>query len=338
MVAAQRTAVEHGFDFMRFAQLDISQDPRTQGFAETGFDALIGYNVVHATPDIVRCLSHLAGLLAQGGLLMLAETVRPRRWTDMIWGLAEAWWCYEDEALRGGGPLLALDSWERRFATHHFENVITLPGDSERRAKTDSGLVLAQRASLVSNEGSKSFVDDDRRWQLRKLEDIKRSGGEVLVARADVTNKFQMQNVVDQARQRFGAIHGVIHAAGVLGQRLIQTKTAEQAQVILAPKVAGTRVLETLLDEQELDFFVMCSSMASTRPIAGQVDYCAANAFLDAFAHEASRHHAKHVSVNWGFWQELGMIDKSDMPQSAKQDIVEEIEAQRLVPRRGGGL
>lgn len=325
VVAAQREAAEGGIDFMRFAQLDISRDPGEQGFVETGFDAVVGYNVVHATPDIARCTGYLAGMLKPGGLLMLAETVRPRRWIDMIWGLAEAWWCYEDESLRGAGPLMDLDAWERALEAPHFEHVLTLPETGPRRAKSDSGLVLAQRTSRAASPDSMRTPGDGPR-RTRQLEKIAQAGGEVLVIQADVTNRSQMQNAVAQARERFGAIHGVIHAAGVLGQQLIRTNTAAQARAVLAPKVAGTRVLEEVLDGHDIDFFASCASLASNMPIVGQTDYCAANAFLDAFAQEAPRGNTRRVTIDWGFWQELGMIEKSNMPQPAKQAIVDEIQ------------
>jgi hypothetical protein len=87
----------------------------------------------------------------------------------------------------------------------------------------------------------------------------------------------------------------------------------------LEPKVQGALVLNTLFKEEPLDFFVLFSSLTSILGGAGQVDYCGANAFLDAFAHHFEPKDWKRlVSVNWDTWQEVGMAVKTDVPHSLK--------------------
>ncbi|MCU0532542.1 MAG: SDR family NAD(P)-dependent oxidoreductase [Hydrococcus sp. Prado102] len=136
--------------------------------------------------------------------------------------------------------------------------------------------------------------------RVRALEEL---GAEVLVIQADVTNLEQMQQMVQKVGDRFGEIHGVIHAAGVPGAGLVQLKTPEMAAKVLEPKVKGTLVLNTVLKDIKLDFLALFSSMTSLYGGFGQVDYCAANAFLDAFAHDNSRHQINTVSINWDWWQ-----------------------------------
>jgi hypothetical protein len=90
---------------------------------------------------------------------------------------------------------------------------------------------------------------------------------------------------------------------------LLQRKRPEDAAAVLAPKVAGTLALEAALDAEapEAEVVVLFSSVTSiTGGGPGQADYCAANAFLDAFA--TARAAAPHprrrtVSVSWGEWQ-----------------------------------
>jgi natural product biosynthesis luciferase-like monooxygenase protein len=78
---------------------------------------------------------------------------------------------------------------------------------------------------------------------------------------------------------------------------------------VLSPKVRGVRVLEQVLGDTPLDFFALCSSRSSILGGFGQVDYCAGNAFLDAFAHEHARHHSGlTVSIDWDAWAEVGML------------------------------
>lgn len=116
-----------------------------------------------------------------------------------------------------------------------------------------------------------------------------------------------MRLALELARDRFGAIHGVIHAAGVPGGGLIQLKTREEAARVLRAKVQGTLVLESLLAHAPLDFFVVCSSLASVLGGLGQVDYCAANSFLDAFVARQSTLGRTALSIDWDRWREVGM-------------------------------
>jgi hypothetical protein len=113
-----------------------------------------------------------------------------------------------------------------------------------------------------------------------------------------------MRAVVEQTQATFGTLHGVLHTAGLPGVGLTQLKTAEQAALVLAPKVQGTLVLERVLAEHHLDFLALFSSITSTTGGGpGQIDYCAANAFLDAYAHSRTGAGQQIVSIDWGEWQ-----------------------------------
>jgi acyl transferase domain-containing protein len=141
----------------------------------------------------------------------------------------------------------------------------------------------------------------------RTIRDLEARGAEVLALRADVADREAMQAALDQARARFGALHGVIHAAGVPGGALIQQVGREQAFVVQAPKVRGVLVLTELLAGTPLDFFILCSSVASLLGGMGQADYTAANAFLDAFAQAGPLRGVPVVSINWDAWRDVGM-------------------------------
>ncbi|HJT58207.1 MAG TPA: SDR family oxidoreductase, partial [Ktedonobacteraceae bacterium] len=170
-------------------------------------------------------------------------------------------------------------------------------------------LILTARKGLPSRSEWASILEsqgdtDGIGRQIRKMQLLEALGAEVLVMQADVANEAQMQTVIQQAIASFGTIHGVLHAAGVPGVGLMQLKTAEQAAQVLAPKVQGTRVLERVLQGLPLDFLVLFSSITSTTGGGpGQVDYCAANVFLDAYAHRHFAQHGMTVAINWGEWQ-----------------------------------
>jgi amino acid adenylation domain-containing protein len=141
-------------------------------------------------------------------------------------------------------------------------------------------------------------------------------GAEVLVARGDVTDESAMSAVVSTARERFGAVHGVVHAAGVSGGGMIQLKGLDASSRVLAPKVRGTRVLERVLAGEALDFFLLCSSITAVLGGFGQVDYCAANAYLDVFARSrASRRGTFYAAIDWDRWRDVGMAARPEAAQ-----------------------
>jgi acyl transferase domain-containing protein/acyl carrier protein len=114
-----------------FALLDITRDPATQNLPLGTFDAILGANVVHATPRIEETLGHLRSLLAPGGLLALMETVRRQRWADLVWGLTEGWWSFADAPLRTESPLLGPEAWEDVLGRAGFEGVRAWPRGEE---------------------------------------------------------------------------------------------------------------------------------------------------------------------------------------------------------------
>ncbi|HVU51597.1 MAG TPA: SDR family NAD(P)-dependent oxidoreductase, partial [Polyangia bacterium] len=136
-------------------------------------------------------------------------------------------------------------------------------------------------------------------------------GAELFVTHADVTNLFQMRGVMKEARARFGAITGVIHAAGVLEEELVPAKTLESAARVMAPKVKGALVLDALAREAEaageppLELFLMFSSVSAVLGPRGAIDDASANAFLGALALErAGRSPEATIAVDWGGWRE----------------------------------
>ena len=183
--------------------------------------------------------------------------------------------------------------------------------------ETRARLALIGRSRLPEKENWQAWIDahdssDEISGRLRALQAMEKAGAELLYFAADVADSGQMQDVVEQIHRRFGGINGVIHSAGVPAGGLIQLKTREMAEPIFASKTTGTLVLDSLIDNEKLDFFLLCSSVASILGSAGQVDYTAANAFLDAFAQaRTGKNGCSVVSINWDAWNEVGMAVKA---------------------------
>jgi NAD(P)-dependent dehydrogenase (short-subunit alcohol dehydrogenase family) len=155
--------------------------------------------------------------------------------------------------------------------------------------------------------------------RIRKLLTLEDLGSLVLTAAADVTNLEQMRAVLADAEAQFGRIHGVIHAAGIAGGGVMQRKSAIQAAQVLGPKVRGTQVLLGLLKDRDVDFLALCSSVNALLGGLGQVDYCAANAYLDAVAQQHAAGRPRVVSINWDTWAEVGMAVNTDVPSHLEE-------------------
>jgi acyl transferase domain-containing protein len=151
---------------------------------------------------------------------------------------------------------------------------------------------------------------------IKALLEIEQMGAEVEVLVAESSDRQQMQHALDEIYEKFGTINGVMHAAGIVRAGLIQAKTKEVADSVLAPKVYGTMILFDLLKDASLDFLVLFSSITSVITPYAESDYSAANSFLDAFAPFANAKTKFHtLTINWPGWKEVGQLaDLKIMP------------------------
>ena len=137
---------------------------------------------------------------------------------------------------------------------------------------------------------------------------LRDSGAEVVVVQVDVTNIARMREVMAEIRSTHGGLHGIVHAAGVIDDRPLLEKEQVDIERVLAAKVYGTLVLDELTRDQPLDFFVIFSSTSAITGPAGQLDYVAANAFVESFA---QANPDRITSIAWGAWADVGMAVES---------------------------
>ncbi|MCP4937244.1 MAG: SDR family NAD(P)-dependent oxidoreductase, partial [bacterium] len=171
------------------------------------------------------------------------------------------------------------------------------------------GLLRNYEANLILV--GRSALSEDRAYRLQQLNDL--GVGTVTYLPADISSLEETTLVVNQARARFGSIQGIIHAAGVIEDSLIPQKTLPQLRAVVAPKVMGAIHLDYLLATEDLDFFVLFSSVTALWGNIGQADYAYANSFLDGFASyrhtlvEQGRCQGQTLSINWPLWKNGGM-------------------------------
>ena len=168
-------------------------------------------------------------------------------------------------------------------------------------------IVLVSRGAVPGrDEWDRPATARDAR-RIAALREIEALGGQVLALQADVTDIAQMRDAADRAARAFGPLAGVIHAAGAIDDAPLAAKDAGGVQAVLAPKINGLRVLEEVFPDGSIDRLILFSSTSTlTRP-AGQVDYIAANEYLNAYAKSRAGGRTRVTAVDWGVWAEVGM-------------------------------
>ncbi len=156
-----------------------------------------------------------------------------------------------------------------------------------------------------------SGASDRMARRLRTVQSLEALAGTLLVVDADVCNIGEMQAAVAKATETFGTINGVIHAAGVIDDAPLLAKSSAEVEDVLAPKLHGTLVLDKVFEDGALDWLVLFSSTSTITAPAGQVDYVAANEFLNAYAHARAGDETRVTAVDWGIWADVGMAADS---------------------------
>jgi NAD(P)-dependent dehydrogenase (short-subunit alcohol dehydrogenase family) len=144
------------------------------------------------------------------------------------------------------------------------------------------------------------------------LRRIKEAGGQALYRSVDLRDGEAVVAVINEVRAEYGAVRGMIHGAGVLADRLIKDKTAEQFERVYSTKIDGLRNLLAAVADDALRFMVMFSSSTGRYGRTGQVDYAVANEILNKTAQQqaALRPDCRVLSLNWGPW-DGGMVTPS---------------------------
>jgi acyl transferase domain-containing protein/acyl carrier protein len=202
------------------------------------------------------------------------------------------------------------------------------------------GLGVAIAEHLARTSGARLVLvgrtplDERARRALDERLGVGRNGMHAIYPVADVADAARMREVIAETLRQFGEISGVIHAAGVAGGGAVQLKSRDAVATVLAPKVDGVRALHEALRGIALDFCVLMSSITGLTGEVGQIDYAAANAFLDVFAHARRREGLPWMSVDWDTWRDVGMAANATLPpvlEARRQRLL----AQAIAPADG---
>jgi acyl transferase domain-containing protein/acyl carrier protein len=150
---------------------------------------------------------------------------------------------------------------------------------------------------------------------LAQLQPLKEGGTQLLLLQADISCPEQVEHLLQTIERQAPPLRGIIHAAGVLDNGLLQQIDWTRLERVLAAKAHGAWLLHKKTEQQSLDFFVLFSSIASLFAGIGQGSYAAANAYLDSLAHYRRQKGMAALSINWGPWSETGMAARMDSRQ-----------------------
>lgn len=169
--------------------------------------------------------------------------------------------------------------------------------------------------SLTSDLVSSSIFD-----RVQNLKTLIEMGSSVDYFTCDISNHVELHDVFDAVRAKSLSIHGVVHAAGLPGDRnpLMQLSFGELLDT-MQPKVQGTINLHKVLADFKPEFFFVFSSLNTLVPQRHTIDYTVANAFLDANVIANKNNYGLIKSFNWGAWGEVGAGERIDISSASNQ-------------------
>ncbi|WP_113049889.1 SDR family NAD(P)-dependent oxidoreductase [Paenibacillus polymyxa] len=179
-----------------------------------------------------------------------------------------------------------------------------------------------QAATLILT--GRSPLDGNRQTRLKELESL---GARVVYKQGDITDRNTVTSLLESIQKEFGRVHGIIHCAGIIHDNFILKKSREEFIEVLGPKVQGLVHLDEASSGQDLDFFVLFSSISGSMGNPGQADYATANAFMDAYAAyrntlvEAQQRRGRTLSIRWPLWKEGGMRIDADTEKLMRQNM-----------------
>jgi acyl carrier protein len=192
---------------------------------------------------------------------------------------------------------------------------ISIRGDASYLITGGLGAIGLEIATWLADQGAGTIVLAGRRVDhapaMPAVQALEQRGARIMIAPLDVANDEQVATLIARINT-IAPLKGVVHAAGVLEDAILMRQRADQFARVLQPKTHGAWNLHVHTQALPLDFFVLCSSMASVTGSPGQANYAAANAFLDGLAWYRRERHLPALSINWGRWDGVGVAARVD--------------------------
>jgi acyl transferase domain-containing protein/surfactin synthase thioesterase subunit/acyl carrier protein len=176
---------------------------------------------------------------------------------------------------------------------------------------------------------SRSGANDKAAETVREFE---KKGVRVVVAVCDITKEAEVARILNEIRATMPPLRGVFHCAGMLDDGILDQMDWDRFSAVTVPKVMGSWLLHRGTLGDELDYFVLFSSILSLMGSPGQSNYTAANAFLDALTEHRQAAGLPAVTLNWGPWAESGLATVS----GDRGQAIWKARGTRYIPPDGG--
>ena len=209
------------FNFISYKILDIEKEPAAQNFDLNSFDIIIASNVIHATKDLKHSLDNIRKLLRKNGILILTEAIEKQKWVDLVFGLTEGWWRFQDKELRPDYALLGTEQWSGLLRESGFSEVeIISPEGKNKRSLTSQSVILAKG---VKAAGSSCLILSDKGSFGKKLKEELSSQG---ISGTLLNQESNYEKVIDDILKE-KSIDIIIHLWSLEeNERAIQDKDA----------------------------------------------------------------------------------------------------------------
>jgi 6-methylsalicylic acid synthase len=169
-------------------------------------------------------------------------------------------------------------------------------------------LLLTGRRGLPPRSEWDTVTDPAVQRQIEGVLGLEALGVTVRTLALDITDAAEVSRALAPGMLGLPPIRGVVHAAGVVNDDLVDKVELSGLQEVMAPKAAGAMVLHRLFPPGELEFFVLFSSCGQFARLSGQTSYASANSFLDALAaHRNAGGCTETRSLGWTAWRGLGL-------------------------------
>jgi acyl transferase domain-containing protein/acyl carrier protein len=209
------------------------------------------------------------------------------------------------------------------------------PGAGSVLVTGGTGALGARVARWLVANGAEHVVLTSRRGldapgaaELR--DELAASGARVTVAACDAADRDALARLLGSLPDEL-PLTGVVHTAGVLDDGVLDALTPERFTSVLRAKVAAAAHLDELTRDLDLSAFVLFSSISGTFGAAGQANYAAANAFLDALAERRRAEGLPATSIAWGPWAEGGMAADDALEQRLRRGGLPPMDAERAI-------
>ncbi|WP_372365644.1 amino acid adenylation domain-containing protein [Candidatus Uabimicrobium sp. HlEnr_7] len=171
-------------------------------------------------------------------------------------------------------------------------------------------LAKKAKAKIAITTRNRSNISEKVQQSLNQIDEL---GAEVAIFESSLDNNEQVKEIADEIHKKLGSVHGVIHCAGAR-EHFALTTTPNIIDEKYKFKIDSAQILLDIFAERNAQYIILFSSLSSLLGRYGQAGYCAASAYLDAFAHKNSQSNLKIISADWDVWKELPLPTSASIP------------------------